>query len=604
MNIMTPKRSLLIVLTAGIAALAIGTAPTPLWDEDEPRFAAIARAMVETGDWVVPMFNGQLAVDKPVLMHWCMAACMTVFGTNEFAARLPSMIAALVTALAILRIGTRLFDPLVGTIAALAWLGTILAGIEAHAATPDAILTALCSWAVVLAAEAVLGLTSRETSAELSATTRAKQNSSMPRIGITRVAIIGALLGLAVVCKGPIGLVGPLAVLVPWTLWVAIDRRTASMTAGSWFTRSLAALLPASFDVIRTLRPIAITLVAIAVAAPWYVAVWQRTDGAWIDGFFYVHNVGRFMAPMEKHGGGIWYHPLTLLVCFYPWSCFLPLSLVLGTWRLWRRTLSDSLVPAVGLVLAWFAVWVGGFSLAATKLPNYVLPAYPAAALLVAWVAVDAARRAAATGHWPHPRWIAFGMSGLVFGGFATAATVIVATRFGAPGGELAALVGVVPLVGAIICWKLAAAGQPLRAVHAFAATSLLFTALAVGPGSTILARANTIPEFVRAIDGDGSAETKLGTFTIASPNIVFYADTTVHQIISDDTDAAVSFLTSSPDAVLLVPEQKLGLIKEKLPAGHGIIGRTRPLFRPHDVVAIGKVSPSERTARTGEMTR
>ena len=120
---MTQNRSLLIVLAAGLVTLAVGTAPTPLWDEDEPRFAAIARAMVETGDWVVPMFNGQLAVDKPVLMHWCMAACMTVFGTNEFAARLPSMIAALVAALAVLRIGTRLFDPTVGMIAALAWLG-------------------------------------------------------------------------------------------------------------------------------------------------------------------------------------------------------------------------------------------------------------------------------------------------------------------------------------------------------------------------------------------------------------------------------------------------------------------------------------------------
>lgn len=604
MNTMTPHRSLMIVLVAGIAALAIGTAPTPLWDEDEPRFAAIARAMVETGDWVVPMFNGQLAVDKPVLMHWCMAACMTVFGTNEFAARLPSIIAALVTALAVLRIGTRLFDPLVGTIAALAWLGTMLAGIEAHAATPDAILTALCSWAVVLAAEVILGTPSHAANTEPSPTRSGLSAGGMPRLSLGRAAFIGALLGLAVVCKGPIGLVGPLAVLVPWALWVAMDRRVATMTSGSWFARSISAALPASIDVIRSLRPLSIILVAIVVAAPWYFAVWQRTDGAWIEGFFFVHNVGRFMAPMEKHGGGIWYHPVTLLVCFYPWSCFLPLSLVLATWRVWRRTLSDALVPAVGLILVWFAVWVGGFSLAATKLPNYVLPAYPAASLLVAWVAVDSARRAAATGRWPHPRWIAFGMGGLVFGGFATAATVIAATYFGAPGGEPAALVGLIPIVGAVICWRLAAVGQPLRAVSAFAGTSLVFTAFAVGPGSTILARANTIPDFVRSLDADAAGPATIGTLTIASPNIVFYAENRVHRIMNDDADAAVAFLSSSPEAVLLIPEQKLGLIANKLPAGHGVIGRTRPLFRPHDVVAVGKLAPSDRTARTGEVVR
>lgn len=590
---MTPQRSLLIVLAAGLLTLAVGTAPTPLWDEDEPRFAAIARAMVETGDWVVPMFNGQLAVDKPVLMHWCMAASMTVFGTNEFAARLPSMIAALVTALAVLRIGTRLFDPTIGMIAALAWLGTILAGIEAHAATPDAILTALCSWAVVLAAEVILG----GASAPLN-------TNGLPRLSIARAGLIGLLLGLAIVCKGPIGFVGPLAVVVPWTLWVAITRRMPATGPGSWFARTASAAVPATIDVLRSLRPVVITLAAIAAAAPWYVAVWQRTNGDWIEGFFFVHNVGRFMSPMEKHGGGLWYHPVTLLVCFYPWSCFLPLSLVLATWRVWRRAIPDALVPSVGLLLVWFAVWVGGFSLAATKLPNYVLPAYPAAALVVAWVAVDAARRAAVTGHWPHPRWIAFGMGGLVFGGIATAATVIVATRFGAPGGELAALVGLVPLVGASMCWKLAATGQPLRAVNAFAATSLVFTALAVGPGSTILARANTIPNFVRALDATAPERTKLGTFTIASPNIVFYADQPVHQILNDDVANAVTFLASSPDAVLLVPEHKVRLLEKSLPPGHGIIGRTRPLFRPHDVVAIGKVPPGDRTAATSEVPR
>ncbi len=600
---MTYHRPLFIVLAAGIVALAVGTASSPLWDEDEPRFAAIARAMVETGDWVVPMFNGQLAVDKPVLMHWCMAACMSVFGTNEFAARLPSMIAAIVTALAVLRIGTRFFDPLVGMIAALAWLGTLLVGIEAHAATPDAILTALCSWAVVLVAEVILGTAATARSGDSGAGSEVV-DAGLPRLSVGRAAGIGLLLGLAVVCKGPIGFVGPLAVLAPWAWWVAIDRRAAASPSGSWRTRVFSTAIPAVVDVIRSLRPVVLTLAAIATAAPWYVAVWQRTNGAWIEGFFFVHNVGRFMAPMEKHGGGLWYHPVTLLVCFYPWSCFLPLSLVLATWRVWRRTIPAALVPAVGLILVWFAVWVGGFSVAATKLPNYVLPAYPAAALLVAWVSIDAARRAAATGRWPHPRWVAFGLGGLVFGGIATSVTVIVAGRFGAAGGESAAIVGLVPLVGAFICWRFSATARPLEAVNAFAATSLLFTALAVGPGSTIIGRANTIPAFVQSLDESAPSGARLGTFTIASPNIVFYAENPVHQIVRDDVDDAVAFLSSSPDAVLLIPEQKLRLIESRLPAGHGIIGRTRPLFRPHDVVAIGRVPPSDRTAGSGEVPR
>ena len=90
--------------------------------------------------------------------------------------------------------------------------------------------------------------------------------------------------------------------------------------------------------------------------------------------------------------------------------------------RVAKGTISG-VAAATLLTLVWLGVWVGGFSAAATKLPNYVLPAYPAAAFLVAIVAVDAARKAA-SGGWPHPRWMATGLASLVFGGAATAVTV------------------------------------------------------------------------------------------------------------------------------------------------------------------------------------
>ena len=57
--------------------------------------------------------------------------------------------------------------------------------------------------------------------------------------------------------------------------------------------------IPAAFDALWCLRPLTLTLAAVAAAAPWYIAVTLRTDGAWTSGFFFVHNVGRFMAPME-----------------------------------------------------------------------------------------------------------------------------------------------------------------------------------------------------------------------------------------------------------------------------------------------------------------
>ena len=624
---MTSQRPLLVVLLAGTAALLVGVAQGPLWDGDEPRFAAIARTMVETGDWVVPVFNDTLAVDKPVLMHWCMAACMSIFGTNEFAARLPSMIAALLTALALLRAGSRFFDATTGVVAALAWLGCLLAGIEAHAATPDAILTALCTWATVLAAEVIVPLAStaglenrhhktvrrrppagQETGGTAGWTGQegpciACGDDALPRLSLRRAAGIGLLLGVAVICKGPIGFVGPLAVLVPWAWWVAVDWRIAEMPYGPWLRRVALAALPAVVDCIRSLRPIVLFATAILAAAPWYVAVSLRTDGAWTEGFFFVHNVGRFMAPMEKHDGGLLFHPLTMLLLFYPWSCFLPLALALTGWRTWKRTVPTATVHVFGLMLVWLAVWVGGFSAAATKLPNYILPAYPAAALIVAAFAVDAARKAAVSGCWPHTRWMATGTLALAFGGIATAATVLVTVQFGLAGAEPAAMVGLIPIVGTLICWRLATR-RPLAAVEAFAATALAFTAVAVGPAAGWIARGNTVPPFVRELQSRDAGLARLGTFMLGSPNVVFYSNGHVNQIVYDDADAAEQFLAASPEAVLLVPEHRLDRIKPLLPAGFGEVARTRPMFRDFDLIAVGRLPPTGRSASNDEVVR
>ena len=580
-------RPTLTVFLAATAALAVGFSRTPLWDEDEARFAAIARTMVETGDWVVPVFNDTLAVDKPVLMHWCMAAAMTAFGVNEFAARLPSALAALVTALALLRAGRRWCDETTGTIAALAYIGCLLVAIEAHAATPDAILVALTSWATLLLAEPLVsGLATR--------------GPSLPTVSLARAAAAGGLLGLAVVCKGPIGFVGPVAVLGPWCWWLACERRLATCpAAGSSRLRHLARMAGgAILDTLRSLRPITVTLAALAAAAPWYVAVFLQTDGAWTAGFFFVHNVGRFMAPMEKHGGGILFHPLTMLVGFYPWSCFLPLAIVIAVWRVSTGT-TAAVTRGVSLLwLVWFAVWVGGFSAAATKLPNYVLPAYPAAAFLVAMFGVEAARRAAAAPRpaWQHPLWMASGLFWLAFGGLATAVTVLVATRYGLAGAEPAAVVGLIPILGAIVCWRLATR-RPETALACFAATGLLYTSLAVGPAGSRIATANTLPTLVRAMQARDGGTARLGTYLLSSPNVVFYARGHVTQCSSNASAEVANFLRSGPDAVLLVSEDRLPDVEPSLPAGFGIVDRVRPVFRQHDVVAIGRQTETTTTA-------
>ena len=583
---LAPKHPLVVVVVAAAVTLAVGFAPMPFWDEDEPRFAAIARTMLETGDWVVPMYNDTLAVDKPVLMHWCMAACYRLFGVSEIPARIPSALAALVTALALLRAGTVWFSPRTGVVAALAWIGCLLVGIESHAATPDAILTALTTWMTVLAAESLLGPNST-----------GSRGASLPRLPAGRAALIGALGGLAVLCKGPVGFVGPLAVILPWVTALAWQAgRDPSASVG----RQMLAAIRAGLGAVAFIRPVILILAMLAVAAPWYVAVGLRTNGEWPAGFFLIHNVGRFAAPMENHSGGIFFHLVAMLVGFYPWSCFLPFSIVVATWR---ATRADTPAPerrGLGLGLLWLSVWVGAFSLAATKLPNYVLPAYPAAALVVAATATRLVDR----GSVAMPRWLTAGLGWVVFGGIATTATILVASQHGLAGATSAALVGLVPILGAAACWWGARSGR-FDPVAAMVGLSLVYTALAVGPAAARIAGANALPGLVEQAHRHAGGTARLSTYGQNTPNVVYYARGHVNEWRPEQADRALADLTSGGDRVLLVTEEGLRTIEPNLPSGTGIVGRVRPLFKDGDFLLIGRTdSAPARQAATESLTR
>src|SRR5262249_43995344 len=126
----------------------------------------------------------------------------------------------------------------------------------------------------------------------------------------------------------------------------------------------------------------AILIVAI-IAGPWFVCVGMRTHGQFLMEFFGIHNFGRFLHPMESHHGSILYYPIAILVGFFPWSIFAGPTILDVVRRIRSRAAwSDACV----LLACWIIVIVGFFTLAGTKLPNYVLPAYPALALLTACV--------------------------------------------------------------------------------------------------------------------------------------------------------------------------------------------------------------------------
>ncbi len=131
---------------------------------------------------------------------------------------------------------------------------------------------------------------------------------------------------------------------------------------------------------IGALRSIPGVLLALAIAAPWYVAVGVATDGQFIVEFLWRHNVGRAVSSMEGHNGGVLFYPLALLVGTFPWSLWL---IPIAWWGIRAKRRGAAARTSVTLAAVWMTVTIVAFSFASTKLPSYITSCYPGVALLV-----------------------------------------------------------------------------------------------------------------------------------------------------------------------------------------------------------------------------
>jgi 4-amino-4-deoxy-L-arabinose transferase-like glycosyltransferase len=315
-------------------------------DFDEGAYVETARQMVRSGDYLTPRVEEDLFFDKPPLVYWTIVAGFRILGTNEWGARLPSALATLLTALLVWALVRRAGRPGAALPAALAFGLGIEVYVLARLALMDAALTLLST--------AVLALGYLEV-------TRPGRPRAASTIGI------GVAAGLAILAKGPVGIVLPAAVLGVF-LFVRGQLREGLRRIGAGRCAAIAAL----------------------VASPWFVLMTREHGGRFLDEFFVVNNIQRFTSPVEGHGGPPVYYLAVLLVGFFPWVALLPWALG----RAWPRRGSgrgedgrprplDRHADLPLFALLW-ALLVGVFfSVSGTKLPQYIAPAYPALAVLV-----------------------------------------------------------------------------------------------------------------------------------------------------------------------------------------------------------------------------
>jgi 4-amino-4-deoxy-L-arabinose transferase-like glycosyltransferase len=461
-----------------------GIAAIPPLDRDEARFAQATRQMLETGDFLRIRFQDQARNKKPAGIYWLQAASVSLFSAPEsteiWPYRLPSLIGATLAVLLTFGFGARLLhsrsDPPTGRriafFAAVLLAASLGLMTEAHIAKTDAALLA-----AIVAGQGALGL----------AYLRARAGEPLPGsiAAVFWIAQAGAIL-----LKGPAG--PTLAIVTAAALSIA-DRDLR------W---------------LRGLRPIAgITFVA-AVLAPWLIAIERATEGRFLADALGQDLLMKLIGPQESHGAPPFAYLLLSVLTFWPGSLLLVPALVRG----WRRL--D--MPAERFLIAWLVPAWALLELVPTKLPHYVLPLYPALALLTAAALVDGV----AHGGWARRADIAVkALWAIVTLGLA-AALVFLPLRFGGP--LAPAIIGAALLLGlgAAVLYRHSREAFAVAALAALAVVFVAPTGSAVLPGLERLwlsrAAASLVAEHPR------QAGTPLVSIGYSEPSLVFLVGTDI----------------------------------------------------------------------------
>ena len=368
-----PRRGALWLLALYVVLYLLPLGVRPMSSPDEVRYGAISHEMITSGDWISPRFNGARYFEKPIMGYWLNSISMSALGENPFALRLPTTLAAGLTALIIGLLTARFAGVRPGLGAAGIYLTTILVLGIGTTAVFDTFLTLFLTAAL---AAYLLALTSPP--------------------GRTRAVWLigcGVSCGAAFLTKGFLALAIPVLVAAPF---IAIERRWRELIATAW---------PPIF-------------IAAAVIAPWAIAIHLQEPDFW-HYFFWVEHIQRFLGSDAQHPQPFWFYFAYAPLIGLPWIWALPASLQ----GLRRSPAARSFVVYLvcWIILPWLF-----FSLSRGKLLTYVLPCFPPLAMLIA-VGLDHYWRQPSRRWW---RFAAFGVATI----FLLTGAVLIAAQSGAFG--------------------------------------------------------------------------------------------------------------------------------------------------------------------------
>ncbi|MCL5023764.1 MAG: glycosyltransferase family 39 protein [Nitrospirae bacterium] len=498
-----------------------------LFDVDEAVFAEATKEMVQTGDWITPTYNGENRYDKPILFYLLMAGSYKTFGINELGARFPSALSAFLLCLAFFLFVARVRG---GRAAMYASLPLILSPyflVYSHAAVTDMALALFIS----------LSLFSFYLSLE--------RGRSVFLYGFYVFS------ALAFLTKGLIGILFPFGIAFVYLL----------------IGEGLKGLK-------KVFSPPGI-LLFVVVSGPWYVAQLAINGQEFVQQFLIKHHFQRYTGVISGHRGPLYYYLPALIVGLLPWAGCLPSGIRNAfSGRKTFRTAGDPLrepdresgtpqAPLDLFALVWFAFIFLFFSFSTTKLPNYILPAIPAAAILIA------------SGAEVQDRWARYGNAGIAVITLAMGVAFLVSRKYLlnlgiSDTGSLPLLALALFGLGILLVYSSFTRKAVYGPLAALSATLLIMLAAAALPAANAVLQATLYQYSMYAKQRLGPGE-RVITCGINNPSIVFYSD---HRIVRVGNTAELLPLLETGRRALVITRAKE--IEKLRKLGFNVVGEDR----------------------------
>jgi 4-amino-4-deoxy-L-arabinose transferase-like glycosyltransferase len=484
------RRAICLLILGSLIAFLPGFSQIPPVDRDEPRYAQGTKQMLESGDYVDIRFQDEKAYTKPVGIYWLQAAAVAIGETLGVADarktiwlyRMPSLLGAIGAVLATYWCALGFISRRGATLAALMMMASVLLGVEARLAKTDAVL--LFTVILAMGALARVYLPMREAKAA--------------RPGIGLLAIFWTAVAFGVLVKG-------LVILMV----VGLTAIALSVFDRSWRW-------------VLALRPLPGIAWAGVLALPWLVAISTRVGDTFLADSVGHDTLGKLVNSQQGHGQPPGFYLLLFFITFFPGSVLTGMAA--------PAVIAKRREPAIRFLLAWLVPsWIV-FELAVTKLPHYVLPLYPAVAILLA-IAIE--NNMLSRRPWLVRGAISYFLVPLVVSIVVIVGAIVISRDYVLPAS---------PFLGAaIVCgllaWRLCEDDGVERALMYAAAVSVL---TAVGIDGFIIPALSPLfpsPALVHIMQESGCAHPVAATAGYQEPSLVFLAGTST--LLTDAAGAA-----------------------------------------------------------------